>query len=84
MKPGTKSFVIDCEVVAWDPEKESLLPFQILSTRKRKDVKEKDIKVIVCLFAFDLLYLNGEVRILLFRSYVNYANYDPILIDQFS
>jgi DNA ligase-1 len=31
-----------------------------LSTRKRKDVKEEDIKVQVCIFAFDLLFLNGE------------------------
>jgi DNA ligase 1 len=38
-----------------------LLPFQELSRRKRKDVKVEDIKVWVCLFAFDLLYLNGEV-----------------------
>jgi len=30
------------------------------STRKRKDAVEDDIKVQVCLFAFDLLYLNGE------------------------
>ncbi|KAF0382843.1 ATP-dependent DNA ligase [Gigaspora margarita] len=60
VKPGTKNFVLDCEIVAWDPEKNCLLPFQILSTRKRKDVKESDIKVSVCLYAFDLLYLNGE------------------------
>ncbi|CAG8775341.1 15649_t:CDS:2, partial [Dentiscutata heterogama] len=46
--------------VAWDSVKNCLLPFQILSTRKRKDVKESDIKVCVCLYAFDLLYLNGE------------------------
>lgn len=38
-----------------------LLPFQELSRRKRKDVKTEDITVKVCLFAFDLLYLNGEV-----------------------
>ncbi|CAG8522266.1 12675_t:CDS:10 [Racocetra fulgida] len=44
VKSDTKSFVLDCEVVAWDPEKNCLLPFQILSTRKRKDVKESDIK----------------------------------------
>ena len=37
------------------------MPFQELSKRKRKDVKVEDIKVRVCLFAFDLLYLNGEV-----------------------
>jgi DNA ligase-1 len=33
---------------------------QILSTRGRKDVKVEDIKVQVCVFAFDCLYLNGE------------------------
>ncbi|KAL1925333.1 uncharacterized protein VTP21DRAFT_216 [Calcarisporiella thermophila] len=60
VKSDTKSFILDCEVVAWDMEEKCLLPFQILSTRKRKDVKEDDIKVKVCLFAFDLLYLNGE------------------------
>jgi len=38
------------------------MPFQELSRRKRKDVKVEDILVRVCLFGFDLLYLNGEVR----------------------
>ena len=33
---------------------------QMLSTRKRKDVKIADIKVQVYLFAFDCLYLNGK------------------------
>ena len=33
---------------------------QILSTRARKDVKVEDIKVRVCIFAFDCLYLNGK------------------------
>ena len=41
------------------------MPFQELSKRKRKDVKVEDIQVRVCLFGFDLLYLNGEVRIYL-------------------
>lgn len=39
------------------------MPFQELSKRKRKDVKVEDIQVRVCLFAFDLLYLNGQVRV---------------------
>lgn len=60
VKKGTKSFVLDCETVAWDVEKKTVLPFQQLMTRKRKDVKAEDIKVKVCVFAFDLLYLNGE------------------------
>ncbi|ORY96663.1 ATP-dependent DNA ligase [Syncephalastrum racemosum] len=60
IKPSTTSFIIDCETVAWDKEKKRILPFQVLSTRKRKDVKEEDIKVQVAIFAFDCLYLNGE------------------------
>ena len=64
VKPGTKSFVLDCETVAWDMVNKKLLPFQQLMTRKRKDVKAEDIKVKVCVFAFDLLFLNGEVCIL--------------------
>ncbi|GAA5993417.1 hypothetical protein JCM11641_005977 [Rhodosporidiobolus odoratus] len=60
IKPNTTSFVIDAEAVAWDTEEHRMLEFQKLSTRKRKDVKAEDIKVKVHLFAFDLLYLNGE------------------------
>eukprot|EP01083_Nonionella_stella_P088263 245855_1 len=59
-KEKVESFIIDCEVVAWDIEKKKILPFQTLSTRKRKDVNTKDITVQVCLFAFDCLYMNGE------------------------
>lgn len=29
-------------------------------TRKKKDVKIEDVKVKVCVFAFDLLFLNGD------------------------
>ncbi|KAK3505190.1 DNA ligase [Neurospora crassa] len=60
VKEGTKSFVLDCESVAWDTVDKKVLPFQQLMTRKKKDVKLEDVKVKVCVFAFDLLYLNGQ------------------------
>ncbi|KAH7930944.1 ATP-dependent DNA ligase [Leucogyrophana mollusca] len=60
IKASTKSFVLDAEAVAIDKTTGKLMPFQELSKRKRKDVKVEDIQVRVCLFAFDLLYLNGE------------------------
>lgn len=60
VKPSVTSFIIDSEAVAIDKESGKILPFQVLSTRKRKDVKEEDIKVRVCIFAFDILFLNGE------------------------
>jgi DNA ligase-1 len=63
VKKGTKSFVLDCETVAWDVEKKAVLPFQQLMTRKKKDVKIEDVKVKVCVFAFDLLYLDGEALV---------------------
>ncbi|KAF1953341.1 ATP-dependent DNA ligase [Byssothecium circinans] len=63
VKEGTKSFVLDCESVAWDMVEKKVLPFQQLQTRKRKDVKVEDVKVKVCVFAFDLLYLNGEALV---------------------
>jgi DNA ligase-1 len=54
------SMIMDCEAVAWDRVQSKILPFQVLSTRKRKDVDEKNIKVHICLFVFDLLYFNNE------------------------
>ncbi|KAL6883745.1 hypothetical protein ACP4OV_011159 [Aristida adscensionis] len=59
-KPSVKSFVLDCEIVAYDSEKKKILPFQILSTRARKGVTINDIKVSVCTFGFDILYINGK------------------------
>jgi DNA ligase-1 len=44
-------------------DEKKILPFQELSKRKRKDVKAEDIKVKVHIFAFDLLYVNGEVGV---------------------
>ncbi|CAK9187245.1 unnamed protein product [Ilex paraguariensis] len=59
-KSSVTSFVLDCELVAYDREKQKILPFQILSTRARKNVVMSDIKVDVCIFAFDILYLDGQ------------------------
>lgn len=58
---GVDSIVLDAEAVAYDPEEGKILPFQILSTRARKGVTLDSIKVHVCVFAFDCLYLNGKV-----------------------
>ncbi|SIO73282.1 DNA ligase 1 [Babesia microti strain RI] len=58
--PSVKSFIIDSEVVAFDREKGKILPFQILTTRKRKDVDENNINVNICIYPFDMLYLNGH------------------------
>lgn len=66
IKKDTKSFVLDCETVAWDLVEKKVLPFQQLMTRKRKDVKVEDVKVKVCVFAFDMLFYNGEVNKVLF------------------
>ncbi|KAH6671562.1 DNA ligase [Plectosphaerella plurivora] len=63
VKDDTKSFVLDCETVAWDVDEKKVLPFQQLMTRKKKDVKIEDVKVKVCVFAFDILYLNGEALV---------------------
>lgn len=55
-----RSFIVEGEVVAVDRETGELRPFQILANRARKDVVVQSVKVEVCLFAFDLMFLNGE------------------------
>lgn len=57
---GVGSFILEGEVVAVDRESGDLKTFQTLTNRARKDVAIGSIKVDVCLFAFDLMYLNGE------------------------
>jgi hypothetical protein len=58
------SFILDAEIVAIDASGGSLKSFQELSNRARKDVKLHEIKVSVCVYAFDLMYLNGQVSAL--------------------
>ncbi|KAI4174514.1 MAG: hypothetical protein LQ343_002271 [Gyalolechia ehrenbergii] len=57
---GVSSFILEGEVVAIDRESGDLKAFQTLTNRAKKDVAISAIKVDVCLFAFDLMYLNGE------------------------
>lgn len=58
--PQISSFIFDAEIVAVDREGH-LRSFQDLSNRPRKVTRLEDILVSVCVFIFDLMYLNGEV-----------------------
>ncbi|KAI5806220.1 hypothetical protein EDC01DRAFT_139433 [Geopyxis carbonaria] len=55
-----RSFILEGEVVAVDKETGKLMPFQTLAGRERKNVELANISVTVCLFAFDLMCMNGE------------------------
>ena len=53
--------IIEGEVVAMDPFYEKMLPFQVLSKRRRKyDIEDVSKEVPVSLFLFDLLKLEDE------------------------
>ena len=78
-KPNVTSYIVDSEIVAWDADQKIILPFQVLSTRKRKNVDVNEIKVQVCVYAFDLLYLNGKPLV---RS--TFAERRKIMIDNFN
>ena len=57
---GVSSFILEGEVVAVDRESGEMKNFQTLTNRARKDVDIDSITVNVCLFSFDLMYLNGQ------------------------
>jgi len=48
LRPGVRAAVFDCEAVAFNRETQKILPFQILSTRKKKDVSAEEVKVQAC------------------------------------
>ncbi|EIW83139.1 DNA ligase [Coniophora puteana RWD-64-598 SS2] len=54
------SFITDSEIVAIEPKTGVLRSFQELSNRARKDVTLGDIKISVCVYLFDLMYLNDK------------------------
>ena len=60
LAPGVRELVLDAEVVAIDRASGKILPFQVLSTRKRGTITAAEVTVPVCLFAFDCLYKDGE------------------------
>ena len=58
--PNLKSFILDTEIVAYDVWNKKIRSFQSLKGRfRKKNVNEKEIKIKVCVFMFDLIYLNG-------------------------
>jgi len=72
------SFIIDAEIVGVDSDETGstrLLPFQDLSTRKGP--AKMDNNVTICIFAFDLLYLNGDslIKVPLYERQNSLRNY---------
>ncbi|KAJ6262707.1 LOW QUALITY PROTEIN: hypothetical protein Dda_1263 [Drechslerella dactyloides] len=58
--PNVATFIMEGEVVAIDGATGSIKTFQTLASRGRKDVAIGAVQVDVCMFAFDLMQLNGE------------------------
>ena len=57
-----KSYILDCEVIGYDPKTFRHLPFQSISQRiKRKyDIEKTSMKIPVEINVFDILYKNGK------------------------
>jgi DNA ligase-1 len=55
-----ENFILDCELVAFDKKTNKILPFNQLTTRARKNVNVEDISIHVCIFLFDIIYLNDK------------------------
>lgn len=83
-----KSCILDCEAVAWDREQKAILPFQILSTRKRK-VKQlnNNIKTycISCFFCWqDADESEIKVQVCVFMFDLLYFNGEPLVQKSFA
>merc|ERR1712187_112034 len=59
-----QSCIIDSELVAFDQATSKILPFQVLTTRGRKNIQIDEIKVNVCIYAFDCILHNGTPLVL--------------------
>jgi DNA ligase 1 len=58
---GTHEVIIEGEAIGYDPKTDHYLPFQETVQRKRKyDIASKSAEIPLRLFAFDLLYCDGE------------------------
>ena len=55
--------IIDCELVAFDLEKNQVKNFNEIQHRRKGNVLINDVTIPVCVFVFDLLYLNNEILI---------------------
>jgi DNA ligase-1 len=78
---NVQSFVLDAEVVAFNNKTGQLVPFQILSTRKKTEESAESAKVQVIVQAFDLMFLNGKSLLnntLAERRALMHAHFDAV------
>lgn len=59
--PTVESFILDTEICAIHPKTSAIRSFQELSYRSKKAVEVEAVEIRAGVFAFDLMYLNGEV-----------------------
>jgi DNA ligase-1 len=58
---SAKSAILEGEAIAYNPQTEEFLPFQETTKRRRKyNVEEKAKELPLVMFAFDVLYLDGQ------------------------
>lgn len=56
------NYILDCEVIGYDPKSKAWKPFQEISQRIRRkyDIEDMVEKLPVMIIAFDLIYLDGK------------------------